>query len=100
MSLYLQISVFPTIHKGTASLYQIETILENHNQPKCKVAEPSSNRHIQNTTFALRLSDHCGTGGRKSVRSQGIRSLPINCLLEISEATPMKSHQHGCRNMT
>lgn len=43
----------------------------------------------------LKLRDHCGKGTRNiSARRSGNL-----CLLVVSEATPIKSHQHYCLNM-
>lgn len=57
--------------------------------------ELNPNQYIYNTTPAPWARSHGGRGGRKIVRARKTEFAVILCLLEMSEATGMKLHQHG-----
>lgn len=63
--------------------------------------EFNPNWFICNTTPASKAQGYRRTDSRKIVKSQRKRKLAvISCLLGLSEAISMKSHQQGCLNMT
>lgn len=49
--------------------------------------------HVQTQLLHIRLGDHLGRRGGETVRARGAGSLLWDCFLEMSEATPRKSHQ-------
>lgn len=53
----------------------MEIITENWNSPKCRVAEPSTNRSTV-SLLHLRLRDHCEMG-REECKSQRIREFTV-----------------------
>lgn len=78
----------------------METTAENHNQSKGRVMVSGSNRYIYKTTPQQRHRDHCRGRTGKIVKCRGSGSLLCDCLLVMLEATPMKSYQHDCLNMS
>ena len=81
-------------------LQQMETITENLNQSECRVVEPSPKDAFTVQLLHLRLKDHCRRGDRKIVRSKGQEFAVRLCLLIMTEATSIKSHQHDCLSMS
>lgn len=75
----------------------MEIITENWNSPKCRVAEPSTNRSTV-SLLHLRLRDHCEMG-REECKSQRIRVYcEIGSPTRSEEATSMKSYQRDFLN--
>lgn len=66
--------------------------------PTCETVSTNTPDTLQR--LHPRLTGHCGQGGGKTERTRRIGSLLLDCLLEMSEATAVKSHQHGCLNMS
>ena len=63
--------------------------------------EPSSSGFIYKTVPAPKAQGTLQKREQKDCKSQGIRECAVRvCLLVMSEATPIKSHQHGCLNMS
>ena len=100
MSLYSQISVVLTPHQGNFFLQQMEITTENHNQSKCRAVEISSKSCIYKQFLNLRFREQTLRKGGKIFKSHRNREFAMRlCLLVISEATPIKSHQHDCLAM-
>lgn len=90
----LQISISPFPHWGHFSLQPMVTITEEHSQLKCILMEPSPSGYIYNTTLAPKA---WVKRGWKDCKSQRIREFAVRLyVLVVSEATPIKSHQHDC----
>ena len=73
-----------------------ETISENHNQPKCRIVEPSPS-----DTSAKQLS-FVRTRVTVEEEEESLKQLECAvkiCLLGISETTPRNSHQYGSLNL-
>lgn len=65
-----------------------------------RVVEHSSNGYIHNTFLHLRLREHWGQVQR-DCKSQEIKEFAVRlCHLVVSEATPTRSHQHDCLNLS
>ena len=65
-----------------------------------RVMEHSSNGYIYKAFLHLRLREHFGRV-QKDCKSQEIKEFAVRlCHLVMSEATPTKSHQHDCLNMS
>lgn len=58
--------------------------------------DPSPNGYIYKTTSTPKAERTLQKGGGKFVKAKGSESL----LLVISEATPLRSHQYDCINMS
>lgn len=81
-------------------MQQIGTMTKNHNQSKCRVVVLSPSKYIYNTLPHLSLREYFEGGDRKNVKSQIIREFAVRlCLLVMSTATPIKSHQHDGLNV-
>lgn len=81
-------------------LIAIETIIENHKQSKCRIKEPSPKSYIYKTIPAIKA---LGTlwKRRKNCTNQSISEFDVSLYpLVVSEATPTKSHQYNCPNMS
>lgn len=73
----------------------METITQNHNQSKYKAKEPSLNRYVYNTAPSPKSLGSLLKKGQKDFKTWKIRGFAMRqCLLIMSDATPMKSHQH------
>lgn len=56
--------------------------------------------HIQKTPHLRHIKEHCRREGIKNVRAK-IKEISVRlCLLVLSEATPIKSQQHDCSNVS
>lgn len=85
--------------EGKESLFATDTITESHNQSKGRVVEPSRNEYIYKITSALQVQGTLGQRRQEHCKSQRSGEFNVRvCLLVMSEATPRKSHQHGCLN--
>lgn len=63
--------------------------------------EPSSSGFIYETIPAPKARGILQKIEQKDCKIQGIRECAVRvCLLVMSEATPIKSHQHGCLIMS
>lgn len=79
----------------------MNTITEDQIQSKRRIVETHPSGFIYKTTLIPMTQIITEErGSRMIVRVRGRESAELSCLLEISEATPIKSHQHGCLNMT
>lgn len=88
-----------SLHLSTrnASLQQVETTTESHNQPRSKVVNPSPNRYTYNKS-PPRAQRLLWRSRQTEWKSQGYRGFAVQlCPLEMSEATSMKYHQHELR---
>jgi hypothetical protein len=76
--------------------------LQKKIKSKCRVVEPSYNGYIFKILPHLRLREQFWKRRRqKDCKSQRIRDFGVRlCLLVMSEAKPIESHQHGCPNMS
>lgn len=77
----------------------MEIMKENHNPSKYRVVEPYY-RYIYNTTPPP--NDERSAWKRKQEESKSRRNREFAgrmYLLEMAEATVIKSHQHGCLSM-
>lgn len=65
-----------------------------------RVVEHCSNGYIHKTFLHLRLREHWGQVQR-DCKSQEIKEFAVRlCHLIVSEATPTRSHQHDCLNLS
>lgn len=95
------ISCSPSLIKESSFLEQRRRIIEDNNESNHGKLDPSSNRYIPNTAPWLRLSEHCKRMGRKDWKRQRIRKFVVGlCLIMISEATFIKSHQYDCQQVS
>ena len=66
-----------------------------------RLTVPTDRPITQFLSLQLWLTDQCGRKGRKSIKA---RETGLCCEIisprNVREATPMKSHQHGCLNKT
>lgn len=101
MFLYWQVSMVLTLHPGSFFLKQRETIIENHSQPKCIVAVPSTNWYICNTMLLLRIWKH-SEGGSERLYGPEDEKFSVRCFVSpnnVRSYPSIKSHQHGCLSM-
>ena len=64
-----------------------------------KKVEPSPNGYVHNTSPAPKAQASLWRKGQRKSQRNG-EFIVTFCLLEMSEVTLMKSHQHGCTNRT
>lgn len=81
-----------TPHQGIFSLEQTETITENHSESKCRVVEPRKNGYLYETIPHRKIQKSLLKRGGNTVRAEEF-AMRL-CLLVMSEATPIKYHQH------
>lgn len=81
-------------------LFATENITKKktHNQSKCKVVEPSSNRYTYKILLNVRLWEYSERGGIKIVKSQVVGNCYETVATSNAEATPIMSHQYNCLN--
>lgn len=85
-----------TPHLGSFSLQHSESRTENHDPYKCRLVEPSPDRHVCSATSVPKLRDHLQKRERKDRVSQSMGEFAMRwCLLAMPETKPIKSHQHN-----
>ena len=73
----------------------------DYNQSKFRVVEFSPNRYIYNLTPTPKAQGSLKKRRQKDCKSRKNLEFCVRlCLLGMSEATPIKSHQHNCLNMS
>lgn len=94
-----QIGLSP--HLGNFALQQTEAVTTTHSQSTCRVAEPCSSRCIYNTIPTSNTQERLQKRRRKGGKSQRNRICSDRaCLLRMSEAMPVKSHQQDSLHMS
>lgn len=101
--IYKHLSLHPqmrTLHQGNFSFQQTENTTENYNQSRGRVMKSV----LTNTTTNYPLPRAQGTLWKRDqgdCRSQRIGDLAVRlCLPGTSQATPIKSHQCGCPDVS
>ena len=83
-----------SLHPVSRKLLCNRNHYRHHNQSKCRVMSPAQTDTSIEQFLSSRLIHHCKRGGGKKI----VRARRTGELLRMSEATPIKSHQHGCPN--
>lgn len=79
-------------YKENKALKQMETTTGNHNQSKCRVVEPSTNRYVSK-------AQHTNAHKTEEERDTGYKSKRVcfeMCFLVILGVTPIKSDHNDC----